>query len=102
MGFASLYFAGLENVTKVHSFEPFRAPYRRALQNFALTPRILGKIIPYNVGLAPATETKSVGYDATFTIGTSIQGNGGANSTTISVVNASEAFSGIIRELRPV
>ncbi|MGT2443069.1 FkbM family methyltransferase [Ensifer adhaerens] len=96
VGFASLYFAGLENVTMVHSFEPFEAPYRRAIENIALNPHVAAKITPHNMGLAAATETKSVGYDAAFTISTSVQGNGGSNSTNISLANATEALSGII------
>lgn len=51
VGIASLYFAGLENVTKVYSYEPFPSTYERALTNFALNPSLKDKIIPHNAGV---------------------------------------------------
>ena len=95
VGFSSLYFAHRELVEQVHSFEPFAAPYRRALQNISLNPDIAGKIRPHNFGLAGKAETKTVGYNENTTIGTSIHGNGGEDSTTIVIKQASEVLRDI-------
>ncbi len=51
VGIASLYFAGLRNVTKVYSYEPFPETYQRALANFSLNPSLKDKILPRNEGV---------------------------------------------------
>ncbi len=51
VGIASLYFAGLKNVSKVYSFEPFPETFNRALGNISLNPTIKDKIIPHNAGV---------------------------------------------------
>lgn len=100
VGFATLYFANMENVSHVHSFEPFGAPYRRAIDNIDINPNLAGKITAYNIGLAAKTETKSVSYDEAFTISTSTEGNGGSSTTTISLKNASAALADIIKSAK--
>jgi len=54
VGVASLYFAGLKNVTKVYSYEPFPETYNRALNNFNLNPSLKNKIVPHNAGVGGA------------------------------------------------
>ncbi len=51
VGIASLYFAGLKNVTQVYSYEPFPETYQRALVNFSLNSSLSNKIIPHNAGV---------------------------------------------------
>lgn len=100
VGLSTLYFAGRDRVEQVHSFEPFEAPYRRALKNIELNPELARKIKTYNFGLAADTVTKTVAYDEATTIGTSIHGNGGAVSTTINLRNASGALTEIIKSAK--
>lgn len=100
VGLATLYFANRENVAQVHSFEPFGAPYSRAIANIDLNPNFAGKITAYNFGLAATTETRSVAYDEAFTISTSTQGNGGSGSATISLKNASTALADIFKSAK--
>ena len=51
IGLSSLQFAGKPEVTRVHSFEPFRNTYERALDNLRLNPQLAAKISAHNVGL---------------------------------------------------
>ncbi len=51
VGIASLFFAGLKNVAKVYSYEPFPETYQRALKNFNQNPLLKDKIIPCNAGV---------------------------------------------------
>ncbi|MGT2446624.1 FkbM family methyltransferase (plasmid) [Ensifer adhaerens] len=96
VGISTLYFARREHVERVYSFEPFEAPYQRALENISLNPDIAGKVHPHNFGLAGQNATKTVAYNENTTIGTSIHGNDGENSTTIEIKRASEALREII------
>lgn len=100
VGFSSLYFARRDNVEQVHSFEPFTAPYQRALENISLNPDIAGKIHPHNFGLAGQNATMTVAYNEDTTIGTSIHGNGGENSATIEIKRASEVLRSIIDDAK--
>ncbi|MBC7850514.1 MAG: FkbM family methyltransferase [Chitinophagaceae bacterium] len=54
VGVASLYFAGLKNVTGVYSYEPFPETYQRALNNFDANPTLKNKIFPNNAGVGGA------------------------------------------------
>src|SRR5271166_5049437 len=44
VGLASLYFASKDFVKEVHSFEPSKATYDRALRNLALNPKLSSKV----------------------------------------------------------
>lgn len=55
VGFASLYFASLPDVSKVYSFEPFLDTYDAACKNFNLNPSIKNKITPFNEGISNFT-----------------------------------------------
>jgi len=96
VGFSTLYFARRDAVEQVHSFEPFGAPYLRAMENIALNPEISDKITTHNFGLSAETATNTVMYDDSTTIGASIRGNGGARGTTISLQTASGVLTDII------
>ncbi|MFD1952427.1 FkbM family methyltransferase [Sphingomonas arantia] len=52
IGLVSMMFAAKPNVQEVHSFEPFRATFDRALANFALNPDLSEKITAHNIGLS--------------------------------------------------
>ncbi len=101
VGLASLYFAGMPNVKRVYSFEPFEAPFRRALENFALNPQRQGKIRPHHFGLGGTSQQLSVLYDETTTLGGSLKGRESGSETTVSIMNASEALREIIKEVKP-
>ncbi len=96
VGLTSLYMARRANVKEVHSFEPFRVPFRRALENFGLNLESQRKIMPSNFGLGGANEEFSVLSDTDTTIGTSIKGSGKGNPEKINVRDASEIFESLI------
>lgn len=100
VGLASLYFAKLPHVKEVHSFEPFEAPYRRALANFDLNETIAQKISAHNVGLGNGTYTDTVLYDEISPIGVSARGLTHGAPTKISIRDAAEVLSGIIDQAK--
>lgn len=63
VGFASLYFAANNGVSKVYAFEPFTPTYDQALVNFRLNPEIANKIVHQNFGLGLDDEKLVIGYD---------------------------------------
>jgi len=73
-GLASLFMANGPSVLRVHSFEPFAAPYQRALQNFALNPGIAGKIMAIRRGLSGEASISEVPVSRDRTISTSVRG----------------------------
>ena len=74
VGIASLFFATLPHVEKVYAFEPFKAPYLRAMDNFKLNPALSAKIQAYNFGLSNKFEELDVLAEELRTIGTSVRG----------------------------
>jgi len=62
IGAASLYFATIENVTTVYSFEPFTPTYNKALENINLNPDLARKIKVFNFGLGKKNETLEIPY----------------------------------------
>lgn len=63
VGFAALFFAARPDVAKVYSFEPFKQTFEQALTNFAQNPQVAEKIVPFNYGLGPETQSLTVDYD---------------------------------------
>ncbi|MCE5340392.1 MAG: FkbM family methyltransferase [Planctomycetaceae bacterium] len=51
IGLASLYFAGMNNVSDVYGFEPFKPTFEQAMFNFKINEKYAGKIHPNNYGL---------------------------------------------------
>ena len=100
VGFASIKFASLKGVTEVHAFEPFKAPFTRALENFALNSKISGKIFPNNFGLYNTNSQNRVGYDENHTIGTSVRGSGTSQEVTIELREASSILRKIITQAK--
>jgi len=100
VGFASLYFATMDYVKTVYSFEPFRAPFERALENFDLNPGLRAKIKPCPYGLGDGTRSLSVRYDASQTIGTSIRGHRAGEETPILIRDIAEVMTEVIPEAR--
>ncbi len=101
LGFVTLSLASKAYVKEVHSFEPFKSTYDRALANVALNPAFADKIKAYNFGLA--------GADQSFTILAAEDGNSGSNSvrgafegkpTTIEVRAAAAVLAPIIQSAR--
>jgi FkbM family methyltransferase len=60
IGLASLFFATKGFVKEVHSYEPFKRTYDRALANISLNPSLSAKISPNNCGLADVDDTRTV------------------------------------------
>lgn len=55
VGYASLFFASLNGVTKVYSFEPFPQTYQEAIYNLKLNPSLADKIQCNNQGISDYT-----------------------------------------------
>ena len=72
-GLASLLFASKREVREVHSFEPFRNTFDRAVENIALNPRLAGKIRAHNFGMSD--------HDFDDTIIVPVAGDSGSAST---------------------
>jgi FkbM family methyltransferase len=100
VGLASLYFARMKNVRTVYSFEPFPAPFARALKNLDLNPDIREKIKPHNYGLSDITQELSVRCSEDATISTSIRGKDAGEEITIRVRDVAEAVSEILLEAK--
>jgi FkbM family methyltransferase len=92
VGMASLYMAKLPNVLEIHSFEPFRTPFLRALDNFDLNKELSKKITPNNYGLGMVNETIQVLTRPGRTIGQTISGFDTGIPELISIRNAAEVF----------
>ena len=60
IGLASLFFATKSFVKEVHSYEPFKRTYDRALANISLNPSLSAKISPNNCGLADFDDMRTV------------------------------------------
>ncbi len=73
-GFASLYFAGRNNVIAVYSYEPFKATYEQALKNFSRNQALQDKIKPFNYGVGGKEETLTVEYEYSVKGSIGIQG----------------------------
>lgn len=100
VGLASLYFASLPQVEEVQSFEPFQAPYKRALANFQLNEALAKKITAHPVGLGNGTSLKTVLYSETSPIGVSTRGLTHGAPTEILIQDAAEVLSTIIDQAR--
>jgi len=72
---ASLALASNPKVEKVYAFEPFKAPFTRAIRNFKLNPVLSRKIEAYNFGLSDKCEDLDVLSQEFNTIGISVRGN---------------------------
>jgi len=97
LGLVAMTFASKPYVREVHSFEPFRSTYARAMANFALNPELFAKIRPNNFGLADNDK------DVTILIGDdrdsgamSIRGSGVGSPESIVVCDAASVLGPII------
>ena len=100
VGLASLYFAAMPHVVRVHSFEPFKVPFERALENFRLNPGIAGKIHPQPVGLSDRNAERTVLYGADSTVGATLGGLAEGVPASISIRDAGEVMRGLIGAAR--
>jgi FkbM family methyltransferase len=62
-GFASLYFASRDNTIATYSYEPFKATYEQAINNFSRNPSLQTKIKSFNYGVGGKEETLKVEYE---------------------------------------
>ena len=98
VGLASLYFANLSYVREVHAFEPFKAPFDRALANFALNPNLSKKIMAYNFGIGNQNTNVDVLYSDQETISVSTRGASQGLPSSILIRDAGEVLSDVIAE----
>ena len=97
IGIASLFFAKMPQVQTVYSFEPFKIPFNRARENFALNPSFANKIVAKQIALAGKNGIAEVKVSGTDTIGTSIRGlPRGELTDKIEIREASEVLGPII------
>ncbi|TAJ89751.1 MAG: FkbM family methyltransferase [Reyranella sp.] len=97
-GLTSIQAAYKPNVTAVHGFEPFEAPYKKALMNIARNSAVRGKIHTYNFGLSDFNGPLQVNESADTTIGNSIRGRETGTPTTIQIRDTVDALSDIITQ----
>jgi FkbM family methyltransferase len=100
VGLASLRMACDPTVLEVHAFEPFSAPFARALENFALNPETSPKIIAQRKGLADGTSEAVVLVDDNFTVTNSLKGRETGHPDPIHVLDSGDALQPIIARAR--
>jgi FkbM family methyltransferase len=100
VGLTSLFMASIPTVRVVHSFEPYKVPYQRALENFGLNPSLSPKIKPYRCGLGARNERLTVFSQEDFTIGTSIKGLASGRSEEIDIHDASVELRKIVKDAK--
>jgi len=98
IGLASLYFASRASVKAVHSFEPYPAPFARAIENFDLNPELKKKVRPHNFGIGGKTETLDVLCNPAGTVAKSVRGDAEGQTQRILVREAGDVFAEIIRQ----
>ncbi len=96
VGMASLFFATMAHVEMVYGFEPFRAPYLRAMDNFNLNPALSTRIQTRNFGLSNKLEELDILAEELRTIGTSVRGSGSGRLEQIQVRDAGDELKGLI------
>jgi len=96
VGLASLALANNRNVEKVYAFEPFKAPYLRARQNFDLNPTLSVKIDARNYGLSDKQEDIEVLSEELQTIARSVRGSATGRLEKIQVREAGSELKGLI------
>jgi FkbM family methyltransferase len=100
VGLTSLYMANIPTVRDVYSFEPFKAPYQRALENLSLNPTLSSKIKPFNYGLGATDERLTILSHEDLTIGTSVKGLAGGTPEEIIIRDASEEIGKIVDDAK--
>lgn len=101
IGLATLHFASKPFVKEVHSFEPFKTTYERALSNFSLNPTFSSKIKPNNFGLAGSDGETTVLIPDELNSGSfSIWGCGNGLKMLIGLKNAAPVFAKIIEDAK--
>ena len=98
VGFASLYFASIPQVTRVFSFEPFKPTFEDALVNLSLNPSISDKIQPHNIGLGSQNKSLIVGYSSSNKGQNSIYNSEGKDVENITIRSAREILKELIEQ----
>lgn len=103
-GIATLYFASMENMKAVYSFEPFKRTYDKAVRNIQInSEQVRGKIKAYNIGLSDRNlESCEVGFSMDDSTAMRIDKNTGkennAASGRVSIRKFSEVFQKIQKD----
>jgi FkbM family methyltransferase len=101
IGFSSLQFASKDEVREVHSFEPFRSTYDRAIANIYLNGSMGRKISPHNFGLADRNWSGDVLAAQTWNSGAMSTVDAGQGTPIhVSLRDAAEVLAPIIESAR--
>lgn len=95
-GLTTIQAAHKKNVTAVHSFEPFDAPYKRALENIARNDAVKHKIHTNKFGLSDSNQELQVKISDGTSLSTSILGRDTGTPVTIEIRDAAEALKPIL------
>jgi len=98
IGLASLAFACNPRVETVFAYEPFAAPFKRAIQHFRLNPDCSARVRPMNCGLADREEELEIRSNSGATIGVSIRGATSGNLERIRIRDAAQELGPKIDE----
>jgi FkbM family methyltransferase len=96
-GLTSLFFANIPQVIEIYAFEPFKGPFKRAIENFGLNPGLAPKIKAYHCGLGALDERLTVFSQEQSTIGTSIKGLSSGIPEEITIRDASTELERIFK-----
>lgn len=96
VGMTSLALANNPKVEKIYAFEPFKAPFTRAMQNLKLNPMLSRKIVAHNFGLSNKYEDLDVLSQELNTIGTSVRGTPSGRPERIEVRDAGSELKKLI------
>jgi FkbM family methyltransferase len=91
----TIFFSSLPHVVEVHGYEPFAAPFARAVENLALNGDHAKKAFPHHCGVGARDETLKVVVDSRFTIGTSVRGLAQGEPEEIELIGAPDLFRGL-------
>ena len=100
VGYTSLSFAKMDNVRKVHAFEPFAGPFERAKHNFSLNKGVGDKIFSHRLGLSDEDRTDTVLSSSETSISVSVRGSSHGNAEQIVLRDASRVLGPVIAEAR--
>lgn len=100
VGIASLFLANNHNIDRVYAFEPFKAAYTSALENFHLNASLSNKIVPHHIGLSDKDMTLEVLSQDNNTVGNTITGRASGSMEKIEVRDAGRTLKPLIMEAR--
>ncbi|MDE5591219.1 MAG: FkbM family methyltransferase [Acetatifactor sp.] len=100
-GIATLYFASMENIKAIYSFEPFKETYDKAVKNIQINSEsVRGKIKTYNIGLSDRNyESFETGFSLDASTAMRIDRNTCETSSSASGTVSIRKFSDVFRKI---